>query len=117
MISSVCAGACGSPKTDITSTNTEGTGDYDVVNAAAGDSFAADVCVANPGRVDEIAERLVHQLVSHGYRTITLNFYGPTGPVGRVEWSPAESRRLPDVQPTHSVPCRTTETHRVDRTG
>jgi hypothetical protein len=116
----VCVGAaaCGYPMTDITATNTERTGDYSVVNAAAGESLVADVCVANAARTDAVAERLVQQLVSHGFRTITLNFYDAHGAVGRVEWSPAQTRRVGDAAPSQTsggtTPCRITDTGRTD---
>jgi hypothetical protein len=115
--------ACGYPMTDITATNTERTGDYEVVHAVAGESLLADVCVSNAARLDGIAERLVQQLVSHGYRRMTLNFYDAHGAVGRVEWSGADGRRALEVtrqapaDGAGTTPCRTTATGAADAAG
>lgn len=82
------------PMTDIVATNTEGTGDYAVRSThVSDDALAADVCVANPDRAAEVADRIVRQLLNHGYRSVTLNIGAPTGPVGRFAWSETQARR------------------------
>lgn len=99
----VCA--CSYPNTDITATNTERVGNYEIVNTRPGDSFEADVCVDEPARVNAIAERVTHQLANHGYRAITLNMYGRSGPIARVETKDGQTQRYGLTTNTTAVSC------------
>jgi len=104
LLVAIVVSGCGYPNTDITSTNTERVGNYEVVNARSGESLAADVCVDEPGNVDAIAVRVMHQLANHGYRTITLNMYGHAGPIARVEQKNGQILRSELNPTTTAVP-------------
>lgn len=80
---------CAPPDTDIVATNTEQVGDYSVGGARAGDTLHANVCIGVPGHANDIANRVLQQLMSRGYRTITLDLYAPPQrPLQRVVWTP-----------------------------
>src|SRR3954451_18858432 len=88
-LATAAAAACAPPDTDIVATNTEAVGDYSVVAARDGDTLHANVCVSVPARANEVAHRVLHQLMSRGYRSITLDIYErPQQPVQRVVWTP-----------------------------
>ena len=81
--------ACAPPDTDIVATNTERVGDYSVAAARDRDTLHANVCIGIPGNASDIANRILQQLMSRGYRTITLDVYTPSQrPVQRVVWTP-----------------------------
>jgi hypothetical protein len=83
------ASGCSQPQTDIVATNTERVGDYDVVAARNGDALHASVCLSDPDRGNGVADRVLQQLMSRGYRQITLDLYtARQQPVQRVVWTP-----------------------------
>jgi hypothetical protein len=98
------------PMTDIVATSSEETGPYDVRVATVSDgALTADVCIQNPLHSDEVANRLVRQLVYQGYRSITLNLASRSGPIGRFVWSGTGERREPGgpaANPCTSAPTR-----------
>jgi hypothetical protein len=80
---------CAPPDTDIVATNTERVGDYSVVAARDGDVLHASVCVGLARHANDVADRVLRQLMGRGYRTITLDLYArPERPVHRVVWTP-----------------------------
>jgi len=84
------ASACAPPDTDIVATNTEAVGEYDLAATRDGDALRANVCLAQPERADSVADNVLHQLMSRGYKSITLDMYAaPARPVRRVVWTPA----------------------------
>jgi hypothetical protein len=88
-VATAAASACAPPDTDIVATNTERVGDYSVVGERDGDALHASVCVGVPARASDVADSVLHQLMSRGYRTITLDMYAPPRrPVQRVVWTP-----------------------------
>src|SRR5689334_17986546 len=88
-VATTAVSGCAPPDTDIVATNTERVGDYSVAAARDGDTLHANVCVGAPGNATDIANRVLQQLMSRGYRTITLDMYAPPQrPIQRVVWTP-----------------------------
>jgi len=88
-LATASASGCAPPDTDIVDTNTERVGDYSVAATRDGDTLHANVCVGAPARVNEVEHRVLHQLMSRGYCSITLDVYAPPQrPVHRVVWTP-----------------------------
>lgn len=95
-LATAAASACAPPDTDIVDTNTERVGDYSVVAERDGDALQANVCVGEPARTDAVAHRVLHQLMSRGYHTITLDVYAPPQrAVRRIVWTPDASTNAP----------------------
>jgi hypothetical protein len=100
---------CAPPDTDIVATNTEQVGDYYVVATHDGDTLHANVCIAVPRNASDVANRVLQQLMSRGYRTITLDMYAPTQrPVQRVVWTPETRTDGPVTAAPPQHFCQTT---------
>jgi hypothetical protein len=84
--------------TDVIATSTESIGAYDVVGIASGDrGFTATVCMADASHASAVSERVIDQLIDHGYVSITLHLvamspHGPTA-VKQVQWTPQDGVR------------------------
>ena len=114
-LATAAASACAPPETDIVDTNTERVGDYSVVAARDGDALHANVCVAVPANASSVAHRIVHQLMSRGYRTITLDLYAPPQrPVRRVVWTPEARTDAPLTAAPPQHFCQTTSQRSPD---
>jgi hypothetical protein len=114
-LATAAAAGCAPPDTDIVATNTERVGDYSVVAARDGDTLHANVCVGVAANAGDIAHRVLHQLMSRGYRTITLDLYTPPQrPVQRVVWTPDARTDAPltTAPPQHF--CQTTSQRSSD---
>jgi len=109
------ASACAPPDTDIVATNTEAVGEYDVLAARDGDALHAAVCLTRPKRASRVADRVLQQLMSRGYRTITLDMYAAPGrPVQRVVWTPAARTDGPIAATPPQHFCETTSKRSSD---
>jgi hypothetical protein len=101
--------ACSRPVTDIVATNTEGVGQYTVVARAANDTLHAQVCLEPSADAEGIAERVVHQVMNHGYHTITLDLFSPrdaaTADVTHVVWTAAAGHRVTGREADQKNPC------------
>jgi len=94
----IAASACSPPLTDVIATSTEDVGPYDVVAIVDGDrGFTATVCMADASHASAVSERVIDQLIDHGYATITLHLVAmsPNGPtaVKQVHWTPQDGIR------------------------
>jgi hypothetical protein len=109
LAAAVFATACSPPFTDITSTNTEDVGRYDVRAHVMGDELRAQVCVEAGGDTDEIADRVLHQLMNHSFRTIALDLFtagrDQSADVTHVTWTREEGRRITGRE-TAASPCQ-----------
>ena len=115
VLATAAASACAPPDTDIVDTNTERVGDYSVVAQRDGDALHANVCIGDAPRADAVAHRVLHQLMSRGYQTITLDMYAPPQrPVQRVVWTPnaRSDAQLTAAPPQHF--CQTTSPRSPD---
>jgi hypothetical protein len=114
-VATAAASACAPPDTDIVDTNTERVGDYSVVAERDGDALHANICVGDPPRADAVAHRVLHQLMSRGYHTITLDMYAPPQrPVRRVVWTPEARRDAPLTAAPPQHFCQTTSQRSPD---
>lgn len=66
--------SCSPPLTDIMATSTEDVGDYEIVEqASTDDTLTATVCVARPPNAHTVAQRIIQQLLNHGFGTMKLD--------------------------------------------
>ena len=114
-LATAAASACAPPDTDIVDTNTERVGDYSVVAERDGDALHANVCIGDPPRADLVAHRVLDQLMSRGYHTITLDLYAPPQrPVQRVVWTPDARTNAPLTAAPPQHFCQTTSQRSPD---
>ena len=89
LLASGCSMAPGMPLTDVTATNTEDTGHYDVVERQVrGGRHVLTVRADQPGHAERIAEKLVYQLLPYSPDEVVVEVRG-TGNA-----SDAEPRRI-----------------------
>jgi hypothetical protein len=109
----IAASACSPPLTDVIATSTESVGPYNVVAIAGGDrGFTATVCMADASHASAVSERVIDQLIDHGYVSITLHLvamspHGPTA-VKQVQWTPQGGVRDIGAAPASNVSACTT---------
>lgn len=114
-VATAAASGCAQPDTDIVDTNTERTGDYSVVAERDGDVLHANVCIGDAPHADDVAHRVLNQLMSRGYHTITLDMYAPPQrPVRRVVWTPDARTEAPLTAAPPQHFCQTTSQRRPD---
>ena len=85
--------ACTRPRTDIVATLSEDVGGYDLVRTTENAAFVGHVCVANPKHSDEIAARVIQQLSTQQFTTITVDVYSAAEPIARFVRDGARERR------------------------
>jgi hypothetical protein len=104
------APACSPPLTDITATNTERVGRYEVRGHVVDNDYRATVCVDPGGDREEISVRIVQQLLNHHFRTVTLEMFtassGTSADVMRVTWTPQTGSQTTGPERVAENPCR-----------
>jgi hypothetical protein len=85
--------ACTRPRTDIVATLSEDVGPYELIRRTVNTAFVGHVCVANPKHSDEIAARVIQQLSTQQFTTITIDVYSAGGPIARFIRDRAQERR------------------------
>jgi hypothetical protein len=106
----IVAMSCARPLTDIVATDTEDVGDYQITPSAAGDTLTAMVCIVNRSKADAIAERVIHELLNHGFHAIALDIFAPL-PDGRAErtrvrWTPYDGIRVAERSTVRESSCQ-----------
>lgn len=111
--------SCSWPDTDIVSTSTEGVGGYDVTATREANTLRASVCLSDPAHAGAVADRVLAQLMSRGYQSITVDMYAaPQTPVQRVVWTPTHRTDGPFTGTPPGQFCQTTverSTHAPER--
>ena len=110
LLSLAAAVACSSPPTDIVATSTEAIGEYHVTEAHRNERLVMRACVADGADTDQIAARIVQQLVNHGYSGIELELIGRAAEGGgaavtKVTWSRTQGRRVEGHSRAAANPC------------
>jgi hypothetical protein len=90
VISGACSAAPGAPLTDVTATNTESTGPYEVVRRIGeGKRFALQVDAMRPDRAQGIADNLVAQLLPYSPDEVVVEVRpheSVSGKTTRIRW-------------------------------
>ena len=90
--------APGAPLTDITATNTENTGAFEVVDRTDDDGVVRlRVRAAVPEEADHVARHVLYQALPTARRGVIVEVYPPApedaGPIARLEFTKAEVNR------------------------
>jgi hypothetical protein len=90
LVTTACSAAPGAPLTDITSTSTEKTGPYEVVQRTVeGKRYALRVDAMRPERAQDIADRLVTQLLTFSPEEVVVEVRphrSVSGETTRIRW-------------------------------